>query len=187
MPRDIPRIPDDEPLELIYRETGCVSLQSGAIVSIRRANLDGPGLERFLAGMELAKKRYPRGLVMLAAFRLDSRFPLPATFDRNLSILAETLRRIDREMAAIASVLEFGGVRAAAMELASKAVWALGRPSAKMASFRGLGEAAQWLAEVGPEVGAPADPGVYVRTYRHNDRRLRELDAAANRTLTSSG
>jgi len=177
MDRDIPRIPDDEPVELICGPASCMCLYAGALVSIRRALVDRQGLEAFLEAVEVAKQAYPDGLVMLASFRLDRRFPLPATFDHDLSALAATLRRIDQQVAAIASVLEFGGVRAAAMDLASRAVWALGRPSAKMASFRSLGEAAHWLAGVGPEVGAPGDPAAYVRAYRHSDRRLRALDA----------
>jgi len=177
MDRDIPRAPDDEPLELLCRPAGCLTVQRGAMVSIRRALLDGSDLQAFLEALEVAKARHPDGLVLLATFRLDARFPLPATFDHNLSALAATLRHIDREIGAIASLIEFGGVRATAMELASRAVWALGRPSAKMASFRNLSDAAQWLAEVGPQAGAPGDPSVYVRMYRHNDRRLRALDA----------
>jgi len=137
------------------------------------------GLAEFREAVDTASKANPSGLVLLSAFRLDERFPLQFDFDADRETLAETLRAVDQKLNAIASVLEFGGVRAAAMRIASRAVWALARPSAKMGIFDSLTDAALWLSPHAREVDAPDELAAMVRTYRHADRALARFDARA--------
>lgn len=172
-------IAHDEPHLLIRRPQTCVTFHRGAFVSIRRAMLDRADLGRFQEAVEATARDHEDGLVLLAAFRLDPRFPIRADFDPDVEGLADTLRALDRRFIAVASVLEFGGVRAAAMRVASRAVWAVVRPSPTMADFERVGEAAHWLAAQATAAGAPADPASYVRAYRATSRHLAELDRSA--------
>lgn len=169
-----------EPLvPLIRRPEACLGLVDGALVGIRRAMLTPADLACFRDAVVSACETRPAGLVMLTVFRLDPRFPLQVDFDTDLSAFVQTLRDVDGRLRAIASVLEFGGVRAAAMKMATRAVWATGRPRSRMAIFDRVTDASQWLAAQGGETGAPRSGATYLRAYRTVDGWLREMDHVA--------
>lgn len=167
-----------EPEVLSRTAQGCSVLERGAIVSIRRAPIQGAEGANALRGIERAAALHPPGTVLLSVFRLSPRFPIAVETEMNLRELAETLRSIDRHLVANAVVLEFGGVRAAAMRLATRAVWSLARPRAVMSMHDRLSDAISWLLPHARAVGAPDDAATYVRLYRLAERGLDEVDAA---------
>lgn len=167
----------EEPLALlIQRPETCLALVDGALVGIRRAMLTPKDLARFRDAILGVRADDPAGLVMLSVFRLDPRFPLSVDFDSDLTGFVETLRCVDGRLHAIASVLEFGGVRAAAMRVTTRAVRALGRPRARMADFDRVVDAADWLARQAEGTGVPTEAATYLRAYRLVDRAVRATD-----------
>lgn len=163
------------PRVLVQRAEECVVFERGVVVSIHRAPVRGARLSEIRRAIDLVAPDHPRGLVMLSAFRLSPRFPLGPGFDDNVGELAETLRAIERSSAAIANVIEFGGVRAAAMRLASRAVRTLARPRCAMEQFDRLSDAVVWLRPHADRALGPIDPATYVRLYREADRILAAL------------
>jgi hypothetical protein len=165
--------------QLVMREPGCcILLDRGALVAIQRATLDARGLAAFSALVKEVARSHPRGLVLLTAFRLDPRFRLDFGIEREIPTYIDALRTVDRHIAAIASVLEFGGVRSAFMRATATTVHVLARPRASLAMFDNLIDAAEWIAPRASVVGAPGDLASYVRAYRRVDRELRVLDAS---------
>lgn len=165
------------PIVLTRRPESCLLQSGGALVAIRRAPLDRAQLADVRRAMDEAVSNHAGGLVMLSAFRLSPDFPLRPGVDTDLRELADTLRALDRALAASATVIEFGGIRGAAMRVASRTVWSLARPRAVMGHFERLSDAVAWLLPHARVIGAPDDAATYVRLYREADRILEELDA----------
>lgn len=173
----LPAVLDASEVQVVSsRPEGVVLAREGAVVAIHLAPLQGERLTEIRLGIEAAARRHPSGLVLLSAFRLSPRFPLAPGFDSNIQELAANLRALDRVLVAIAGVVEFDGLRAAAFQAASRAVHVVARPRAALETFRRLSEALVWLAPHASRVGLPADPALFVRLYREADRRLLTLD-----------
>jgi hypothetical protein len=168
----------DATVVLARRPESCLLMCRGALVAIRRAPLDSAQLEDARRAFAIAAEASPRGVVMLTAFRLSPEFPLHAGFDTNVAELAETLRIVGRSVVANASVVEFGGVRGAAMRVATRTVWALARPRAAMAQFERLSDAIGWLLPHAAAIGAADDAATYARLYREADHALQQIDVA---------
>lgn len=173
--RKRPRI--EAPVVLTRRPESALVWTGSALVAIHRALLDGPQLAEVRRAVDVAAAAQPDGLVLLTAYRLSPEFPLRPGFDTDLRELAETLRALDRVLAACATVIEFGGVRAAALRAASRAVLSLARPRAAMGYFDRISDAIPWLLPHAEAVGGPSDPAAYVRLYRAAERALAEVDA----------
>lgn len=166
-----------EPVVLTSRPEFCLAADRGAVVGIHRAPLHGQLLKAVREGMQVAADAHPGGLVCLSVFRLSRHFPLDPGFDKNIRELADTLRAIDRMILANATLLEFSGVRAVAMRLATRAVIKLARPRAEMADFDRLTDAVAWLLPFARRIGAPSDHMSWVKLYRFTERHLPDLDA----------
>jgi hypothetical protein len=110
------------------RPEGVTLAIGAAVVGIRRAPLQGPVLGELREGYARAASAHPGGLALVNVFRLCPRFPLQPGYDSNRGELASLLRVLDRTLVASAHVIELGGVRAAAMRIATKAVVVLARP-----------------------------------------------------------
>ncbi|MBI2388196.1 MAG: hypothetical protein HYV09_01155 [Deltaproteobacteria bacterium] len=169
-----------EPVVLAARPEFCLAADRGAVVGIHRAPLHGPLLKAIREALQIAVDAHPAGLVCLSVFRLSRHFPLDPGFDKNVRELADTLRAIDRMVIANATLIEFGGVRAVAMRLASRAVIKLARPRAEMADFDRLTDAIAWVLPFAKRAGAPSDHMSWVKLYRHAERHLPDLDAVSH-------
>ncbi len=166
----------DGTIVLSERPEGVLLGRAGTVVGIRRAPLHGAVLAELRAGFERGLAEHPKGLVCLTAYRLSPRFPLGVGFDSNTGELSETLRVLDRSIIASAHVLEFGGVRAAAMRAATLAVTLLARPRAPIASFDRLTDAIAWLRPHAEAAGVAHDPATFVALYAEAERRLAAMD-----------
>jgi hypothetical protein len=156
---------------MICRREACTVFQRGAFVSIRRAPFDAAQFAELRHAIESVATSYPR-TVSLLAFRLERAFPVAEHDLTDVHEFVKTLRAIDRHLAAQAIVLEFGGVRAAAMRALGRTVTRIVRPRGAIAFHDRLTEAATWLVPYARGVGAPDDLGEYVRSYREADRLL---------------
>src|SRR5690606_14146892 len=114
---------------------GCLVLDRGVLVAIRRAPLDGVELDELHSAIKTAAAQHPRGMVMLSAIRLSSDFPIDARHAASLSELAESVRAIDRVVVTNATVLEFGGIRAAALRTASRTLWSIAKMRGVLGHF----------------------------------------------------
>jgi hypothetical protein len=146
------------------------------VVGIRRAPIGGPVLAEVRQAIEKLAAQHADGLVFMTAFRLSPRFPLKPGFDSNTRELADHLRFLDRTLAASANVYEFGGVRAAAMRVATLAVMRLARPRAPIESFDRLVDGLAWLLPYARRVGALEDAAAYIALYQEADRALARMD-----------
>lgn len=172
-----PDRPLDAPATLLLRPEQCSVGVPGVVLMIRRAAVTLEHAVESCAAIEECARRSARGIVTLNVFRLCPDFPLQPGFDANVRDLASALRRIEPHVVASADVLEFGGMRAALMRAATRAVWALARPRAQQASVDRLSDAIEWLLPHAQAIGAPDDAGTYVRLFRHAQGELDELDA----------
>jgi hypothetical protein len=161
---------------LIDDEAGCMILERGAVVTIRRALMDGRSLEESRRAFEIVHAAHPGGVAMLSVFRLDRRFPIDRAPDYNLSDIVATLRAVERVLGVTAVVLEFGGLRAAAMRAVSRTAWTLARLPSKLAFFDCLTDAAAWLELEGRAIGVQVDTAGYVTSYREASRTLAAHD-----------
>lgn len=152
-------------------------MQSGVLVAIRRATFRSGELGDVRRAMEVAAAAHPRGLVMLTAVRLSPVFPVDVGSSRSLSELAETVRFLDRVLVANATVVELGGIRAAALRLVSRATWQLAGLRGALGHFDRLSDAIGFLIPHARAIGASDDPATYVQLYRHVERELAALDA----------
>lgn len=157
----------------------CILFDEGVSVGIFRAPLQGERVIRVREAYERAAALWPERLLCVAAYRLSPDFPIGVDADSNLQELAKLLRTIDRSIAAHAAVIEFGGVRGAAMRIAIRAVRAFAGSRSELREFGSLAEASTWLRGFAKH-GVPArDPALYLRLYREAERHLAELDAVA--------
>lgn len=161
-----------EPLVVFESARAVALLQGGAIVSVRRGAYTLPELKALRDALAAASPAHPRGFVSLTTFRLDPAFPLSVEDATELGALVDTARALDPMLAAVASVVEFGGIRAASMDIASRAVWRLARPRALLGQFATLTDALVWLAPHARQVAAPDAPADYVRLHREAERRM---------------
>ncbi len=164
---------------LLEHDRAAMTLERGALVTIRRAVMNSDDLVRARDAFRIAALACPSGLVMLAVLRLDPRFKLQPGFDRNVREIAAFLREIDRSVVAIATVLEFDGVRRTALRVVTDAVWRLARPRCAHAMFDCMSDAAMWLAPHASRAGAADDLATYVNGYRAAEAALKRADARA--------
>src|SRR5688500_4370646 len=75
------------PRVLLDRDEVCSILHRGALVTIRRAQVRGPALVETTRAIAAAHAAHPRGLVLLAIYRLDPRYPIDRSIDTNLADL----------------------------------------------------------------------------------------------------
>lgn len=167
----------DAPTVLTQSAKGCLVLDRGVLVAIRRAPLDGVELSELHRAIEAAAGAHPRGMVMLSAIRLSPDFPIDARHAASLREMAESARAIDRVVVANATVLEFSGVRAAALRTASRALWSLAKMRGVLGHFERLTDAIAWLSPYANAVGAASDAATYVQLYRSAELTIEELDA----------
>jgi hypothetical protein len=153
----------------------CLAIDRGALIAIRRAPFQASDFVHAAHAIEGAYAGHPNGLVMLIGFRLDPRFPLDPGID-DVEHLSGALKSFDRALRAVATVLEFGGVRAAAMRVTTRALWAMARPRCEHAMFERVTDAALWLAPRAEAIGAPYELATYVHGYKAVDAALREHD-----------
>jgi hypothetical protein len=161
-----------EPLVVFESARSVALLSGGALVSVRRGAYTAAELEALRGALAAAAPAHPRGFVSLTTFRLDRTFPLAVEDATELGALVDAARALDPLLAAVASVVEFGGVRAAAMQLASSAVWRLARPRAVLGQFETLTDALVWLGPHAQRIGALEAPADYVRLHRECERRM---------------
>lgn len=166
------------PLVVLRSPGACAVLSRGALVSVRRAAYTSAELSQLCRVLREVEPAHPDGIVSLTTFRLDPAFPIEVDHEGSLSELAQAARELDRMLAAVASVTEFGGVRASAMRAASAAIWTLARPRGELGQFESLSDALVWLCPRAATVGAPSEPAEYVRLHREVDRMLREQPVA---------
>lgn len=155
---------------------GCFAFRDGVLFSIQRAPVQGPRVAEFGRVIEVAEKLAPRGVLCVGVFRLSPEFPVSISATNNLKELADVLRAFERVCVASASILEFGGVRAAAMRTMMRAIYAIARPRSAFADFDGLTDAVTWLRPYAERMRAPVDYASYLRLYREVERELDELD-----------
>lgn len=169
----------NEPMILLRDVRACAVADQGVLVSIRRAPIGRGELDRSRRLAERAAAGRER-IVMLIALRLDRRFRLEVGYEREIGALVETLRELDRRIAALATVLEFGGLRAGLMRASAHLVWALARPRCEHAMFDRVTDAVRWLEPRARAIGASDDVGVYLRAYQLAHAALAEIDGASN-------
>ena len=165
-----------ELLVVSSRPEGVTLALGGAVVGIRRAPLQGPVLGELREGYARAAAAHPGGLALITVFRLSRRFPLQPGFDSNKGELAALLRELDRSFVASAHVIEFDGIRAAAMRLATRAVIVLARPKVAIESFDRLADGVAWLVPRAASAGVVVDPASCLALYREADGRLAQMD-----------
>jgi hypothetical protein len=151
-------------------------VRHGVVLGIHRAPIQGPRVGEIARSVVKAAEAHPGGLVQLGVFRLSPEFPLTTGFDSNTAELADLLRAIDSTFVACANVLEFGGVRAAAMRVATRAVCLLARPRASIETFDRLSDGIAWLLPHARLVGAHCQAPLYLELYREADRLLALMD-----------
>lgn len=164
---------------VMLRPHAAIAFERGAVVAIHLAPMLGARLTDTRAAVEAAAALAPRGLAVITVFRLSHRFPFAPGWDSNMGELSDTLRALDRSMAANALVIEFGGLRAAGARLAMRTVRALARPRSPSADFDSLTEAVRWIAPHARGVDAPDDFATYRSLYDEAARGLATLDTTA--------
>jgi hypothetical protein len=164
---------------------GCIAVDSGVVLGIYRAPIKGARVGEVQSAILEAAARCPGGLVSVGVFRLSPEFPIGIDVDQNRAELAELLRTLDRVLAANANVIEFGGIRAAAMRLICRAIRVIARPRSPGAEFARLSDAITWLRPHAARVGVPCDPAFYVRLYREVEQHLEQLDVERGVTRRS--
>jgi hypothetical protein len=164
-------------LSVVSERPEGVTLALGAVVvGIRRAPIQGPIVGELRAGYARLAAAHPGGLALLHAFRLSPRHPLQPGYDSNKGELAALLREIDRSIVASAQVLEFGGVRAAAMRVATQAIVVLARPRVAIETFDRLGDGIAWLVPRAAQAGVVVQAATIHALYREADDRLARMD-----------
>lgn len=165
---------------------GCLAIDSGVVLGIHRAPIQGARVAEVRRAIEAAAQSAPKGLLSIGVFRLSPEFPLGVTATTNVQELAELLRTVDRLCVAHATIIEFGGLRAAAMRTMARAIYALARPRSAYSDFDGLTDAVTWLRPYAERVGAKTDYATYLRLYREVERELDELDVRRGATGSRS-
>jgi hypothetical protein len=156
---------------LIRRREGCTVFDRGAFVTIRRAPIDAQQIGELRRALESVVEAYPQ-IVTMFVFRLSSEYPIAEHHLTDFDESAKFMRAIDEHVAAHAIVLEFGGIRGAAMRILGRTVVQLVKPRAAFAFHERVTEAATWLLPYAREIGVVDDLGAYVRSYRDADRLL---------------
>jgi len=165
-----------EPVVIASDAKGCIVVQHGMVVVIRRAPVDAHHVADLHRALAAARRQGSGQVVMLTAYRLSPDFPIEVENTTSGPKYVPTLREMDRAVAAYAMVVELGGVRAASLRAIARLVWALARPRAALGIFDRLTDAVSWLAPRAQEVGAPGDPRELVRLYRIADQILESID-----------
>ena len=168
-----------EPVVIASDAKGCIVVQHGMVVVIRRAPVDARHVADLHRALESAQGPGSGRVVMLTAYRLSPDFPIEVENTTSGPKYVPTLREMDRAVAAYAMVVELGGVRAASLRAIARLVWALARPRAALGIFDRLTDAVSWLAPRGREIGAPGDSREYVQLYRIADQILESIDGGA--------
>jgi hypothetical protein len=163
---------------------GCILVGQGAVVTIRRAPVDGRHVADVHRALSTVRESGHEKAVMLSVFRLSPRFPVEVADTRRAGDYAATWRTLDRHVAAYAMVIEFGGVRGAGLRAITRALWAIARPQAQLGIFERLTDAAAWLAPFAAVTCPEADPATYVRLYREADAILERIDAVQESART---
>jgi hypothetical protein len=145
------------------RPEGYIAEVPGMLIARWLCPLRGELLADIRAAHRAAHANSPRGLVSVASFGLDKRFPLAPGFDTNLSELAQTFAFTRPMLLATAVVLEFDGFLAAAMRRTSATIQRLVRGAPPVRLFKRHIEAIDWVMPRIPAEVVAAPLGGYVR------------------------
>ncbi len=165
---------------------GCIAFDRGILLSVHRAPVFGARVGEVRRAIETAASLAPRGLVSIGVFRLSPEFPLGTGALSNVEELAGLLRAFERHAVAQATILDFGGMRAAAMKAMIRAIVAIARPRVALATFDRLTDAVTWVLPHAARARAPRDHAAYLRLYQTVERQLDELDARRGATRRSA-